>query len=306
MQSSDARSFVSPVILAVPPAYRGAAAMILCAVSFAFMAVFIKLSYNSGASVGQVVFFRNLFAFALCLPWFLQVGWEGQRTQILGWHLLRAVVGFSAMMLYFSSFLFKPMSEVISLNFSAPLFTLVGGALILHERVGPRRVGAALIGFAGVLLIVRPWSQSIGWTELMPLIAAVVMGMVPLILRRMSRTESTSVMVWYQSLIMTLFSLPLVLMMWQEIGWTSWLFMLGCGVVGYVGQMFLAESLHHGEASEIMIYDYCRLPIVAVIELALFGVLPSIWVVPGVLLIAASAVYIARREAFLKREQGQA
>ena len=79
--------------------------------------------------------------------------------------------------------------------------------------------------------------------------------------------------------------------------------MIGCGILGYMGQTFFVEATHRGEASQIMLYDYLRLPLIAAAELAILNVLPDIWIVPGAVLIIGSTIYIARREAWLQSQR---
>ena len=130
-----------------------------------------------------------------------------------------------------------------------------------------------------------------------------LMGIVPHILRRMASSESTDVMVFYQGMWMTLFALPLMFWFWQPVPSLAYVWMIGCGVLGYMGQTFFVEATHRGEASQIMLYDYLRLPLIAAAELAILNVLPDVWILPGAILIIGSAIYIARREAWLQSQR---
>ena len=304
MQKADTPSFADPILALFPAGYRATASMCLAALCFSLMSVFIKLSYELGAHQFQTVGFRAFFGWIVLAPWILRVGRAGIETKIPVVHFIRSVVGFAAMVLLFSSFRFLPMSQVVSLNFSAPLFTLVFAVAFFGERVGLRRTMATMVGFAGMLVIVQPWNDSrFAWVMMLPLAAAMLMGIVPHILRRMASSESTDVMVFYQGMWMTLFALPLMFWFWQPVPPLAYVWMIGCGVLGYMGQTFFVEATHRGEASQIMLYDYLRLPLIAAAELAILNVLPDVWILPGAILIIGSAIYIARREAWLQSQR---
>ena len=145
-------------------------------------------------------------------PWILRVGRAGIETKIPVVHFIRSVVGFAAMVLLFSSFRFLPMSQVVSLNFSAPLFTCWSSPLPFSASVsacaGRWRPWSVLP--ACWLLFSRGTTLRFAWVMMLPLAAAMLMGIVPYILRRMASSESTDVMVFYQGMWMTLFALPLM------------------------------------------------------------------------------------------------
>ena len=304
MQQANAPSFASPILNLFPKGYRVMASMCLAAICFSAMSVLIKLSYEFGAHQFQVVGFRSIFGWLVLAPWLFAVGRRGIETKIPLAHFFRSVVGFVAMVLFFWSFKFLPMSQVVSLNFSAPLFTLVFAVVFFGERVGLRRSSATAIGFVGMLVIVQPWNDArFVWIALLPLAAATLMGFIPHILRRMASSESTDVMVFYQGMWMSLFSLPLLIWFWQPVPPLAYVWMIGCGLLGYLAQTFFVEATHRGEASQVVLYDYLRLPLVFGAELLIFNVLPDIWLLPGAALIIASAVYIARREAWLHQDK---
>src|SRR5262245_20080473 len=105
---------------------------------------------------GQLVFFRNLFAFAPIIIFMLTQGGLSLRTQHLKGHLLRGLFGVSAMYCYFLSYKLLPLSEAIALGLSGPIFLTVLSIPFLGERVGLRRWSACVVGFVGVLIMTRP------------------------------------------------------------------------------------------------------------------------------------------------------
>src|SRR5205823_7318446 len=108
-----------------------------------------------------------------------------------------------------------PLSQAVALSFTAPLFATVGAALFLHEQVRRRRWAATVIGFLGVLIIARPEALGVSFGVALAIGSSVLSAAVTLIVKRLSRTESSSAIVTYMVLIMTPLSLVPALFVWQ-------------------------------------------------------------------------------------------
>src|SRR6516162_7441660 len=104
----------------------------------------------------EIAFFRNLFGLAFMLPWLFRSGMAGLKTGRLKLYVWRTAIGLSSMLLSFSALALLPLSLAVALSFTAPLFVTMGAALVLGEKVRIRRWSATILGFCGVLIIVRP------------------------------------------------------------------------------------------------------------------------------------------------------
>ncbi len=276
--------------------------MTLAALGFSIMNILIRYAAVELHPI-QIAFFRNFFALLFVLPWLFRHGFAGLKTKRPGLHIWRSVVGLSAMFCWFTSITILPLAEAVALNFTVPLFATAGAFLILHEAVGVRRWSATIAGFIGVVVIMRPGFVEITPAMAMPVIAAVFMAGSVLLVKTLSRTEDTVAMVLIMNLIMTPLSLVPALFVWEWPSWPVLGYLLLIGLVATIAHLALTKSYTLADASAVIPFDYARLPFVAVLAYFAFGELPDLWTWVGAGIIAASAIYIAQREAKLARER---
>ena len=276
--------------------------MIAAAAAFSVMNALIRVLAESLDPL-QIAFFRNFFALLFMLPWLLRHGRAGLETKRFGLHVWRAVLGLGAMILWFYSVTILPLAEAVALNFTVPLFVTIGAALILGEVVRARRWSATLIGFLGVLVIVRPGFAEVDWTTALPILAAVVMAVSVLVVKTLSETEDPNAIVLYMNLLLTPLSLIPALFVWRWPDWSALPLLLVLGALAALAHLWLTRAYTKADASAIMPYDYMRLPFIAVIAYFAFGEQPDLWTWIGGAVIAGAAIYIARREAQVARER---
>jgi drug/metabolite transporter (DMT)-like permease len=289
---------------------QGALYMIVAAFLFAMMNGAIRLLGDGVFAAGgepmhpfQIAFLRNFFALSLMLPWVFRQGSVVFRTGRIKVHLLRAAVGLSAMLCWFSAVAYLPLAEAVALNFTVPLFATAGAALVLGEVVRARRWSATVVGFLGVLIILRPGFAEFTPLMTLPIVAAVFMAISVLIVKSLSGTEQPAAIVLYMNLLLTPLSLLPAAFFWRwptlpELG--LGLFIGICAVLAHI---LFTRAFAGSDASAIMPFDYARLPFVALVGYLLFGELPDAWTWIGAAVIAGAAIYIAQREAQVARER---
>jgi drug/metabolite transporter (DMT)-like permease len=284
----------------VPAPVRGAFYMVVAAFGFTLMNMFIRIAAVEMHPF-QIAFFRNFFALIFMLPWLANAGLAGLRTQRLGTHILRSMIGITAMLSWFSAVVLLPLGEAVALNFTVPMFATAGAALILRETVGVRRWGATVVGFLGVLIVLRPGFAEITPAMALPVVAALFMAGSVLLVKSLSRTENPAAIVFYLNLFLTPLSLGPALFVWQ---WPSWPILAALAALGgfaLFSHLFLTRAFSLAEASAIIPFDYARLPFIVIMAYLAFGEVPSVWIWPGSAVIASAAIYIARREAKVAR-----
>lgn len=277
--------------------------MIAAAFMFAVMNAGIKLAAAEGLHPFQIAFFRNAFALMFLLPWLARMGFDGLRTARLKVHLLRAVIGLIAMLCWFTAVVQMPMAEAVALNFTVPLFATAGAAFFLGETVRARRWTATIVGFLGVLIILRPGFVEFTPVMTLPIIAACFMAVTVLIVKSLSRTEEPMTVVLYMNLLLTPLSLVPALFAWQTPSLRALLLMAFVGACAVLAHIAFTRSFARADASAILPFDYARLPFVAAIGFLLFDETPDGWTWVGAAVIAAAAVYIAHRETRVARER---
>lgn len=249
----------------------------------------------------ELVFFRNLFAFAFVLPMLWRVGFVALKTSRPGMHVGRAALNTVNMMVWFTAISLAPLADVVALGFSAPIFATILAVLILKEAVGIRRWTAIGIGFAGTLIILQPGFDTIQLGHGLTLIAAMMWASVLLIIKDLSKTESSITIVAYMSILMTPMSLVPALFVWVWPTWTELAWLALIGVCGAWAQYLLAQSFHEAEISVVMPFDFAKLVWIALIGYIVFAEVPSLSTWIGGAIIFASGIYIARREATRRR-----
>ena len=274
----------------------GALYMTAAAAIFSVMNVLIR-DLTATLDPLQVAFFRNFFAFAVMLPWLLRHGPGALRTTRLPLHLWRACFGLVGMTTWFYSIALLPLAEAVALNFTVPLFATAGAALVLGEVVRARRWSATIVGFLGVLVIVRPGFAEVSPAMALPVLSALVMACSTLMVKSLSETENPNAIVLYMNLLLTPLSLVPALFVWRWPVGLEWLSLFAVGALAAVAHSLLTRAYAKADASAVMPFDYARLPFVALIAYLAFGEVPDLWTWIGGAIIAGAAIYIAHREA---------
>lgn len=248
----------------------------------------------------QVAFFRNLFSLLCLLPLVVGVGLT-LRTNRLGLYLSRSSTSLCAMLTWFYGLSVVPLADATALAFTLPLFATIGAALFLGETVRLRRWIAVVVGFVGVLIILRPGAGSLTMGAGIVLVSCVFSAATTLQVRSLARSEGTIVMVTYMVLFLTPMSLVPALFVWSWPSWAmlGWMAALGAGLT--LGHLALTRAFHLAEASALMPYDYLKLPFTALLAYGLYGEMMDGWGWVGAAIIAGSTLYISHREARLAR-----
>jgi drug/metabolite transporter (DMT)-like permease len=255
----------------------------------------------------EIVFFRNLFGLVALLPAMGGgVGLTLMRTTRPGGLLAMSSAHLAGMVCYFMAIAYLPLAEVIALGFSKPLFVTLGAALVLREVVRARRWTAVLVGFAGVMIVLRPGAAAISPYALLILGGTVLGAAVTLMIKRLTATERIATIVWYQALISTVFALPLCLLHWRMPDAMGWLMLIAIGALGTLSWLAMTRSIFLVDASAVVPFEFLRLPFAAVAAYLLFAEVPSVATWIGGVLIFATTIYIAQREAQIARQRAAA
>lgn len=249
----------------------------------------------------QVLFLRMACGLVVLAPWLLRLGAIGLRTTVFPLHALRAGLQLGAMSLWFVSVPLVTLADIAALSFLAPLFATAGAILLLGERVGWRRSLALLVGFGGVLVIVRPGGDfNIGWASLIG--AAALWASALLVIKRMARQETSTRMTAWSTLLITPVLVIPALFVWRDPSWAQWGLMMGAGVAGTATHLLMGQSFRYAEASAVMPMDFFRMVWITLLGYVLFSETPTwhVWLGGG--LIFAAATYVTLREAAVARQ----
>jgi drug/metabolite transporter (DMT)-like permease len=303
---------VTPAAHLSDPAHQHAGLGIAYRVSamacMAVLAAIVKWTGQHGMPVFEIIFFRNAFAFVPLSLWIWRTTGPSvlKTSRPLG-HLVRSGIGLIGMTCGFSAYQHLALTEATALNFAAPLFMTALSALVLREPVGWHRWGAVLVGFLGVLIMVRPGLGVSGPGHFNPLGVSLALGSAlstagaMVAVRQIAATEKGPTIVFYFTAAGTLLGLAGCLVHWV----TPDPLMLGLlilgGLIGGVGQLFLTEAMRVAPIGVVAPFDYTQLVWATGLGFLVWGELPHAATLAGALIVAGSGVYIIHREIVRRR-----
>ncbi len=245
----------------------------------------------------EIVFFRSLFGFVAMMPWLSRQGFRVLRTRRPGLIGFRTLLGFISMATWFSALAIVPLGNAVALGFTAPLFAAVAAVVVLHEVIRARPITALVVGFGGMLIILRPGVQSIGTGEVMVVVSALAMALSVITMKVLTRTEQVGSLVVYQTMLTTPIALVPALFVWTWPSAEMWMWVILIGGVASTAHMAFTRAVSLADTMYLMPFDYLRLPQVAFLGWALFGEPTDIYTWTGAAIIAVSSIYVAHREA---------
>ena len=285
------------------PNARGALWMLGSAVGFAGMTVLIKYLGDDYPPALQT-FYRQAAGFAVLLPIILHHRGAAFATTRPGLLLFRSGAGTIGMMLSFYAFQEMPLADANALSFTRNLWLVPLAAFVVREQVGALRIGAAVVGFLGVLVMIRPGAGgefALGLPALAMLAASFLFALTITGMKVMTRDHSPTVLLVWGATLGLVLAIPGAFLTWR---WPEPLDLgLLClmGVMGTITQACYIKGMQLGDAAAMAPIDYTRLIFSAGAGYLLFSEIPTIWTLIGAVIIVASTLFITIREQQLAR-----
>ena len=280
-------------------AIRGIVWMALAAVFFSIVFGLVR-HISESINAFEQTFFRHIFGILILAPFIIRGGRASLRTGQLKLNIFRNLIGNGGTTLSFLSVTMISLTDSLTLHFTMPIFAILFALIILKERVGSHRWVAMVLGFFGVLVVLRPGFHDLNPGMLAALAAATCFGLSDVLLRKLSRTDMTLSIVFYSFIFQLPFSLPLALTNWVTPTPMELLWLAAMGAMSFGAQWSLSRAYILADASVVSPVLFIRLPIVSVIGLVFFGQVTDMWTWIGAAIIFGSTYYAARREANLR------
>lgn len=280
---------------------RGIFLIISAVTLFLVMSAFIKAAGRVPA--GEAVFFRSAGSLPVVLIWLLWVGNfpAGLKTRNWKGHAVRGIAGTCAMGLGFAGLRYLPLPEVTALRFATPILIVILAALILGERLRLIRLSAVLVGLVGVLVVMWPRlsfepSDGAFFGVVVTLGSATLAALAQVFVKSMSAKENTAAIVFYFTLTAAGLSLLTIPFGWVMPRGVEWLWLVGAGVIGGIGQIFLTSSYRYADASVLAPFTYVSMIWALIIGYVWFGEVPTLPMMLGAGLVIAAGIAIVLRE----------
>ena len=274
-------------------------------ICLSIMFITVRIVDQRGVHVVESLFYRQALALPFVVAWLsLSGGLGAVRTQRIGVHASRMLLGMTGMLLNFLSYILLLPAEAATIGFTMPIFGTILSALILRETTGVHRWSAVLIGFVGVLVMIRPDADHFPIQGVAVAIAgALVTASVSLVLRALGRTESAGVVVfWFTTLSMVPLGIAMPFFA-QGHDLLTWGLLLLIGGFGGIAQLCLTASLRWGPVSVVLPMDYSAIIWTTLLGVAIGENWPMLTTWIGAALIIASGLYIVWREHVRRREE---
>jgi len=251
---------------------------------------------NISFPVWEIIFFRAFSGILVSFGLIFIFGWKSLKTEKPIRHFVRAFSAVGCVVFYFFGLKFLLLSENIAIVHSAPIFAALLAVPILGERLGIHRITAIVIGFIGVIIIVKPGTDVFKLVSILPLISALFMASVYLSTRSLMNTDSSIAIIFYYSLALLITSIVFLPDDFTMPNIVQLIPLMSLGVMGSLGHYFMSQAAKNAEVVVISPFEYSSFLFVGIMGYIFYNEVPSISIIIGGILIIAGGVYIAYRE----------
>lgn len=250
--------------------------------------------YTSSATM---LFFQNLFAFLILLPFVWVRGFDTLKTQNIAMHFLRALTGTGAWYCLFVAISMMPLTNAVLLTYSAPLWMPIM-IWITHKKIYSKYVWFSLIlGFVGIVLVLHPGGDTFHPAAFIAIGGALLMAFSFLAVRMLSSSESTECILFYYFLFSTILLIPLLLQ-WQTPTPVAWLYIFGLSVAFILSKALLIFAYQHAFPVRLSPYIYSVIVFTAIFSWLIWGQVPSLLEFTGISIVIIAGILTSVSERF--------
>ena len=265
------------------------------------MGTFIKLAQEE-LNVFTTGFLRFFFGFLIIIPYILKTKFKVFNTSNLKIHILRSALNLPAMLLGFAALAILPLEKITAIHFVVPLMVTILAVIFLKEKIYLYRSLALIIGFLGVLIILRPGIVDISIGIYMALTSSLIWSVVIILTKKVSKDDSAITILSHQYLYMSLFSLPLVIYFWDQPNLKTIIFILCAAMSGTILHIALNHAYKLVDVSMTQPYSFLGLVVSSVIGYFVFSDKPDLYTWLGASVIFCCVILISYRELQLNKE----
>jgi len=281
---------------------RGILWILLATLLFTATNTFAKL-LGERYDIIQIVWARYTFHLALIILFLRQAFPAVLKTQHQKLQIGRSFLLLISSGLYFAGFTMLPLADAAAMLNVTPVLATILSVPLLGEKVGIHRTAGVVIGFAGALVIIRPGTDAFTIAALLPITAAFTYALYQLATRHVSHADSPMTSITYTALAGTLVGACVVPFFWTAPDATGWAMMVGIGLSGGLGHYAMIRAYAVAQVSAVAPFTYTILIWMIISGYFVFGDFPDELTIAGAMVIAASGLYISRRESIVRKKQ---
>jgi drug/metabolite transporter (DMT)-like permease len=288
--------------LATPRPLIGIMYMCLAATVFPVMNGLVQV-LSAHYPSEQIVWVRTASHLVLALAILMPAhGFDIFRSQRLPWQLARSALLLCSTLCFFNGVKHLPLANAASISFMAPFIVTVLAWPMLGERFGVRRLVTVLVGFAGVLVVIRPGSDVFHWASLLIVGSAVFYALYQICTRKVAGQDTPETSAVYSALLGSIIMIPIAALNWTPFRSTPDLALMLClGVLGGVGHYFVARAMTYAAANVIAPFHYWQIFGSVAVGYLITGKFPDAYTWTGAAIIIAAGIYLVLRETALQR-----
>jgi drug/metabolite transporter (DMT)-like permease len=273
----------------LPRNLRGGLWILGGGVFFTVMVTLIKI-VGEDVSIFQILLVRQVTMTIVVMPVIARSFPAALRTNIIGLHVLRVTFALVAMIAGFTAVIHLPLAEATTLSFAKSIFVTLFAVWLLHEQAGARKWIAVLLGFGGVIVILRPDVTGLNIYALLGILSAAAAGYVMILIRRISQIDRPVTILAYQAFMVGGLMLVPAIYFWVPPTPLQWVFMMAIGLLAVTSQSANIQAYKVGDASAIAPVDYVRLLFAGLIGWLIFHESPEMETLIGATLIIVASI----------------
>ena len=265
------------------------------------MGTFIKLAQEE-LNVFTTGFLRFFFGFLIIIPYILKTKFEVFSTKNLKIHILRSALNLPAMLLGFAALAMLPLEKMTAIHFIVPIIVTILAVIFLKEKIYLYRSIALVMGFLGMLIILRPGIIDISIGIYMALISSLIWSIVIILTKKVSKDDSAITILSHQYVYMSLFSFPLVIYFWDQPSLKTIIFILCAAMSGTILHIALNHAYKLVDVTMTQPYSFLGLIVSSIIGYFVFSDKPDFYTWLGASVIFCGVLLISYRELHLNKE----
>ena len=249
-----------------------------------------------------ICFYRCLLGLIFLLPFVARNKFQALKSNNIKLQFTRSMINIVSMICWFSALGMMQLEKATALGFTTPLFTTILAVFFLGEIIRLHRTAALILGFIGILVIIRPGYIPFEYGALLMLIASLSFSFVLILVKRLSGIDTNLTIIFYHLLFMTPVFFIVSLFFWEPITLNQLLIFIIMGTAGLLSHWCMTQSLKMSDTTFVMPLQFTKLIWVSLIGLFIFSETPDFWTWIGGVIIFVSVIYITYRESFIKKD----